>query len=94
MAFRWAGAVQRIHRVIKADVVPTLVTRWPDVPANEDTMQRFAVYDLGPRLPPYEPIPSGATYRASRMWVLLDQLQSAPTLHQAMAGTKLLNGRA
>ncbi|GAA1026090.1 hypothetical protein GCM10009557_02510 [Virgisporangium ochraceum] len=34
MAFRWQGAVRRIHRVIKADVPPSLLDRWPDLPAT------------------------------------------------------------
>jgi hypothetical protein len=92
MAFRWQGAVHRIHRVIKADVLPSLRDRWPDIPATEATMRPHAVYDLGPRLPPAGPIPSGASYRASRLWVLLDQLQTAPTLAAALAGSKSLAG--
>jgi len=93
MAFRWQGAVHRIHRVVKADVVPSLLDRWPDIPATEDTVRPHAVYELGPRLPPFEPIMNGASYRASRLWVLLDQLQSSETLAQAMAGTRQLTGR-
>jgi hypothetical protein len=92
MAFRWHGAVRRIHRVIKADVLPSLLDRWPDIPATEGTVRPHAVYDLGPQLPPAEPIPSGASYRASRLWVLLDQLQTAPTLAAALASSKSLAG--
>ncbi|GAA2617510.1 hypothetical protein [Paractinoplanes durhamensis] len=90
MAFRWHGAVHRIHRVLRADVLPSLLDRWPDIPATADTVRPHAVYDLGPQLPPTEPIPSGASYRASRLWVLLDQLQTAPTLAAALAGSKSL----
>jgi len=90
MAFRWQGAVRRIHRVIKADVLPSLLDRWPDIPATEGTVRPHAVYDLGPQLPPSEPILSGASYRASRLWVLLDQLQTAPTLAAALASSKSL----
>ena len=93
LAFRWQGAVHRIHRVIEADVVPSLVDRWPDIPASGDTSRPHAVYRLGPRLPPFEPIPSGAQYRASRLWVLLDQLQTAPTLADAFARSKALSSR-
>jgi hypothetical protein len=32
----------------------------------------------------------GAQYRASRLWVLLDQLQTAPTLAEARKGTREL----
>lgn len=90
MAFRWQSAVRRIHRVVDADVVPTLQHRFPDMPVTEDSAVPHAVYRLGPQLPPLEPVPSGTTYRAGRMWVLLDQLQTAPTLKDALAGTRAL----
>ena len=90
MAFRWQGAVQRIHRVISADVVPSLLDRWPDIPATDKTVRPHAVYDLDRQLPPHQPIPNGAPYRASRLWVLLDQLQIAPTLAYALASSKAL----
>lgn len=75
------------HRAIAADVVPSLLDRWPDIPATEETARAHAVYGLGPRLPLAEPIPNGASYRASRLWVLLDQLQTSPTLAGALTGS-------
>lgn len=90
MAFRWAGHVQRIHRVIRTEVIPSLLHRFPDVPANEVTITPHAVYDLGPRIPPFDPIPTGKNYRAARLRVLLDQLQTGPTLADALAGTREL----
>jgi len=91
MAFRWDGAVQRIHRVIKADVVPTLLHHYPDLPTQDERMRPHAVYRLSPdRLPPLEPIPNGAPYRASRLWVLLDQLQVSETLAEALGRTRTL----
>lgn len=91
IAFRWDGAVQRIHRIIKSDVVPTLLDRFPDLPANEKTLRPHAIYTLSKtRLPPVEPIPNGAPYRANRFWVLLDQLQTAPTLAAAYKRSRTL----
>ena len=87
LAFRWDGAVQRIHRV-QAEVVPTLLDRYPELRRSPKTMRPHVVYDLGPRLPPHKPIPNGAPYRASRLWVLLDQLQTAKTLKAAMDDTR------
>lgn len=92
LAFRWDGAVQRIHRVTHAEVIPSLLHRFPDVPANPITTSPHAVYDLGPRFPPFDPIPNGKPYRAARLWVLLDQLQTAPTLADAIDGTRELLG--
>ncbi|MBB3602780.1 hypothetical protein FHT40_002441 [Mycolicibacterium sp. BK556] len=91
MAFRWEGAVHRIHRVIDADVVPTLPHRYPNITASKETMRPHAIYKLSAqRLPPLAPIPSGALYRASRLWVLLDQLQTSETLAEARDGTRAL----
>lgn len=91
MAFRWGGAVQRIHRVMHADVVPTIRDRFPYLPAGEASDRPHAVYQLGPRIPPFEPIKNGSgIYPSSRLWALLDQLQTAPTLKEAIARTQAL----
>ncbi len=92
MAFRWAGAVRRIHRVIEHEVVPRLSERWPDI-NDEQANQPHAVYRLGPRLPPSEPLENGAIYPSARVWALLDQLQTAPTLADAVAASKALRDR-
>jgi len=94
MAFRWDGAVRRIHRVMNADVVPHLQDRYPYMTTKKNPLaaRPHAVYGLGPQLPPLEPIPNGAPYRATRLWVLLDQLQTAPSLAEAISRTKALNG--
>ncbi|WP_157517318.1 hypothetical protein ACORG1_33485 (plasmid) [Mycobacterium sp. TJFP1] len=91
MAFRWAGHVQRIHRIVRVDVVPTIRDRFDYLPEGPLSDRAHAVYDLGPRIPPFEPIPNGAgIYPSSRLWVLLDQLQTAPTLKDAIAQTHAL----
>lgn len=85
LAFRWSGAVHRIHRVHHVEVVPSLRDRWPDLPKNKPPIDRpHAVYELGPRLPPFNPIPNGRQFRSGHLWVLLDQLQTAPTLAEAV----------
>lgn len=89
MAFRWDGAVQRTHRVQHSEVVPKLSDYWPEI-TDEAASHPYAVYRLGPRLPPHEPIPNGAPYRAARLWVLLDQLQTAGSLAAAIAGSQSL----
>ena len=78
LAFRWGNQVQRIHRVRSWEVVPTLQTRFADVPVTDATDRPFLVYSLGPSLPA-APTPSGQNYRATRVWVLLDQLLVGPT---------------
>lgn len=90
LAFRWSGAVQRIHRVEHAEVVPSLLQRWPKLKKSPRTERPHVVYDLGAWLPPFEPIPNGAPYRANRLWVLLDQLQTADTLKAAHDATRTL----
>lgn len=91
IAFRWAGHVQRIHRVMQADVVPSIRDRYPYLPVGPASDRPHAVYDLGPRIPPFEPIPNGkGIYPSARLWVLLDQLQTAETLREAIANTRAL----
>lgn len=91
MAFRWAGHVQRIHRITRVDVVPSIRDRFDYLPEGQVSDRAHAVYDLGPRIPPFDPIPNGVgVYPSSRLWVLLDQLQTAPTLKDAIAQTHAL----
>ena len=90
LAFRWDGAVQRIHRVAHFEVVPTLREKYPTMSESPKTMSPHVIYDLGARLPPLEPIPNGAQYRASRIWVLLDLLQTSATLEAAHAASRAL----
>lgn len=82
MAFRWAGKVQRVHRVLSHRVVGNLQSLWPDVPAADDTVRPHVVYQLGPQLR-IPPLPSGKDYRAIRLWVLIDQLLVCDTLASA-----------
>ncbi|MGH3376429.1 MAG: hypothetical protein ACRDP6_16990 [Actinoallomurus sp.] len=89
LAFRWDAHVQRVHRVRHYEIAPNLQTHWPDIPEVPDTTRPVAIYRLGPALPGM-PLPNGKQYRAGRLWVLLDQLLTSPTLADALAGTKAL----
>lgn len=91
LAFRWDGAVRRIHRVVAYEVVADLSERWPEM-TGPTTARPHVVYQLGPRLPPHEPIANGQLHVTARLWVLLDQLQTSPTLAQAVARSKELSG--
>ncbi|MGR6978386.1 hypothetical protein [Mycobacteroides abscessus] len=90
MAFRWGNAVQRIHRVVGSEVVPHLAGRFPYMIDDPDANRFHIIHELGPQLLQGDPIPSGTSYRAIRLWVLLDQLLASPTLAEAVAGTKRL----
>lgn len=90
LAFRWDGQVQQVRRVLENAVVPSLQSRWADIPADEDTSRPHIVYRLGPPLPGL-PILSGKLYRASRLWVLLDQLLTSDSLAEACERTKTLS---
>ena len=89
LALRWDGQVQRVHRVLQAEVIRKLQDRWSDVPETPETVRPHAVYRLGPQLPG-TPVASGRQYRATRLWVLLDQLLSSPTLAEAITRTNAL----
>jgi hypothetical protein len=70
-------------------IVPNLQTLWPKMPTTDETAAAHVVYRLGPELPGL-PIPNGKQYRASRLWVLLDQLLISDSLDQAHARTRAL----
>jgi hypothetical protein len=72
-------------------VVADLSRLWPEM-SGVTTSRPHAVYQLGSRLPPLEPIAAGQIHHSQRFWVLLDQLQTAPTLAQAYAASKELSG--
>jgi hypothetical protein len=91
LAARWDNQVQQVSRVVTAEIIPALLTRWPDIPENEDTIRPHALYRLGPPLPG-TPVPSGGSYRASRVWVLLDLLLTSGTLREAIEQTKIVTG--
>lgn len=87
LAFRWENKVQRIHHVDSYEIIDGLHDRFPGVPASEGNGPHM-LYQLGPKIGPVEPLPAGTTYRASRLWVALDLLLTAPTLKDAIAATK------
>ncbi|KRF11031.1 hypothetical protein ASH02_19535 [Nocardioides sp. Soil796] len=103
LAFRWEGYVQRVHRVLDYEVIPSLQDRWPDIPvlsessgdrARSDVTDRpHVLCRLGPALR-MDPLPTGINYRANRLWVLLDQLYTAPTLQAAQRESQVLRGDA
>lgn len=88
LAFRWSNTVQRVHRVMSHEIVESLRARWPDIPPEQGD-DPHVIYTLGPPLR-FDPIPTGRSYRASRMWLLLDQLMSCATLEEALQGTEAL----
>lgn len=90
-AFRWDNQVQRVHRVMTYEVVPSLQTQWPDIPIADETDRPHVICRLGPALR-MEPLPSGHNYRATRLWVLLDQLFTAETLKEALRESQRLRG--
>lgn len=91
LAFRWNAQVQQVRRVTETVVVPNLQSRWTDLPVNKDTSRPHVIYSLGPPLPGL-PIPSGKQYQAGRLWVLLDQLLTSPSLAEAYERSRTLNG--
>lgn len=88
-AFRWDGKVQQVRRVTSTQVVPTLQTLWPEIPVTEYTAAAHIVYKFGPPLPGL-PVPNGKQYRASRLWVMLDQLLTSASLDEAYMRSRQL----
>ena len=91
LAARWDNQVQQVRRVTSTEIIPSLQARWPDIPEDEDTSRPHALYHLGPPLPG-TPVPSGGSYRASRVWVILDLLLTSGTLREAIEQTRVVSG--
>lgn len=87
IGFRWGGRVRQVNRVASYEVVPNLQFRWPDIPTVGDTGQPHLVYELGPDLP-IPVIATKGTYATARVWALLDQLLTQPTLQDAVRVSK------
>lgn len=86
IGFRWAGHVQQVNRVEAYEVVPDLRDRWPDMPPDAGP---HIIYRLGPDLH-IPTISTAGTYPSGRIWVLLDQLLTHPTLTEAVAASREL----
>ena len=63
---------------------PDLRDRWPDMPADAGP---HIIYRLGPDLH-IPTISTTGTYPSGRIWVLLDQLLTHPTLTEAAAASR------
>lgn len=89
MGFRWNGKLQQVNRVVDSEIVPNLQTRWPDIRETPETARPHAVYKLGPDIP-VPPLPSTGIVKARRVWALLDQLLTQPTIVAAEQESKKL----
>jgi hypothetical protein len=63
----------------------------PDISEDDETTRPHAHYNLSPPLPG-TPIPSGGSYRASRVWVVVDLLLTSGTLRHAIEQSKIIAG--
>ncbi|QWZ07720.1 hypothetical protein KRR39_20370 [Nocardioides panacis] len=98
MGFRWDGKLQQVNRVVSSTVLPSLGDRWPDIPGGPEAPTRpdgvpHVVYDLGPDIP-VPAIPTGKIYRARRIWALLDQLLTEPSIEAAERSSKAIQAAA
>jgi hypothetical protein len=89
LAFRWDGYVQQINRVLSHEVVPTLSSRWQTIPSNPENDIPHIVYQLGPDIP-FPVVRTTGTYAAGRVWALLDQILTRPTLQEAVRESKAI----
>jgi hypothetical protein len=92
LACRWQGVVRQVNRVESYEVVADLRELWPAI-TNEDAGQPHIVYRLGPDIPIPPAIRTTGTYANGRVWVLLDQLLTHPTLKEAVDASKRLQDR-
>ena len=93
LAFRWDGAVRRIHHV-EDYTMGLLWEHFPQIPDHgADSACEHVIYTLGPVIGPAKPLPNGAQYRSGRLWVALDLLLTSPTLKDALAADKARQAR-
>ena len=93
LAFRWDGAVRRIHHV-EDYTIGLLWEHFPQIPDHgTDSVGEHMIYTLGPVIGPAEPLRNGAHYRSGRLWVALDLLLTSPTLKDALAADKARQAR-
>ena len=85
------GNVQQVNRVKEYEIVAHLNDRFPDIPrADGDEDDPHIVYDLGPNIP-IPTIPTKGIYATARVWALLDQMLTAPTLKEAVDRSKAID---
>ncbi len=84
LAFRWRGHVRDVRHVEGYEVVEELRSVIPGIPTQGFPFLQI-VFRLGPPIPLPAPLPNGAQYRATRIWVPLDLLLTESTLKEALA---------
>ena len=89
LGFRWDGRLQQVNRVLRFEIIPNLQTRWPDIPVTLSTDRAHRVHELGPDIP-VPALPSSQSLRSRRLWALLDQLLTQPTIVDAERASKEL----
>lgn len=88
LCFRWGGVIRQVNRVASVEVVACLQDRFSSVGLDEADGPHI-VYSLGPDIPiPH--ISTQRTYATGRVWCLLDQLLTQPTLADAVRSSDAL----
>lgn len=89
MAFRWGGKIRQVNRVTGHRVIQNLREVVPEISELPD--ETLVAYQLGPNIP-IPDISTQGTYPSGRVWVLLDQLLTNPTLKDAVRASKDITG--
>ena len=83
MGFRYSGMLQSIHHVEDYEIITDRGPHFPNQPSKEEK-PRF-LYQLGPPIRPPKPTPTGAAWRANRVWCFIDTLLTSDTIVEAKA---------
>lgn len=81
IAFRYDGGLQSIHHVDDYEVITDWGSRFPGQPPEES--EPHFLYQLGPPIKPAKWTPTGARWRANRVWCYIDTLLTADTIAAA-----------
>ena len=85
IAFRHGGALQSIHHIEDYEVITDYGPFFPNQPSEE--IESHFLYHLGPPIRPTKRTPTGAAWRANRVWCFIDTLLTTDTIFEAKAAT-------
>lgn len=89
MAFRYWGALQRIHHVDSYEVIISPHDHIPEIHAGHDwSDEPHFLYKLGPLIEPPHEVRTGKVYANGRVWSALDLLLTSKTIAQARDRTR------
>lgn len=84
LGFRFGGKLQSIRHVEKTHITKYLHSYFSEIPKRDHGVGPYFVFELGPEIKPIHlTLPTGAPWRANRVWCALDTLLTSKTISGA-----------